>query len=350
MKPTVFLLCTLMLSSFCLAQDYVPYYQLVNRAEERFVEHMDSTCFADYDAAFNLCTPFLKDPYIAAQIALFLGDTARFDQYISLCFRMGMPLSAIHSSPMMALASKGDFAQHIALLHEQNFTEKVVDEAIRDEICLRCYRSDSLKAYMDNDPQLVDEFNTFEHETRNYLLDEFLQFGKFPNQHLIGITSDASLKHFHEEFDRPDVYMLLNGMPGFYQEERGLRTKCPYNIILHSRCFFREHKELFIQAMKKGYLHPMDIAILEETSIVWNHSSEDERERCPVATLRLCYNVYTPNPVQAHKTIYSEKAEDLKQVEENRASIFMQKFSVDLQKKRLEQAYGFKFFFDFKHR
>lgn len=350
MKPIVFLLCLMMLSSFGLAQNYIPYYRLINRAEELFVENKDSSCFAYYDAAFDTCEPFLKDPYIAAQIALFLGDTIRFDKYISLGFKQGMPLSSINSSPLIQSANKGDFKEHITSLYEQNFKEKLVDKAILDEICLRCYRSDSLKAYMENDPILVDEFNAFEHETRNYLLEQFLQFGKFPNQRLIGITKDETLERFHQEYNRPDLYMLLYGVPGFHGEEQSLRTKCPYNIILHSRCFFREHKELFIQAMKNGYLHPMDIAILEEHAIVWNESGEDKREICPEAAVRLCYNVYTPNPIAPHKTTYSEKEEDLKQVEENRASIYMQKFSVDLQKKRLEEAYGFKFFFDFKNR
>ena len=85
-------------NSFSQKKTYIEYYNLVNKAEEEFVMKMDSSCYKYYDVAFAKNKPFLKDPYIAAQIALYLNDTLRFKHYLSIAFKNGMPLKSVAAS------------------------------------------------------------------------------------------------------------------------------------------------------------------------------------------------------------------------------------------------------------
>lgn len=339
-----------LLSGIGYAQNYAEYYQLINKAEEKFVLQRDSACYVEYDNAFKNFQPFLKDTYIASQIALFLGDTLKYFDYLKLCFENGMPISALNASLLVKRANTDALYSQISDLYSKSYKPVKVDKEILNEICLRCYQSDSIKTFMGSNDSLINLYYESENQAREYLLVNFLNQGVFPNQRMIGITTDKMLNDFFSEFNRPDVFMMLTGKPGHQQEEFSLRTKCPYNIILHSKCFFRQHIELFRTVMLNGYLHPMDFGILEETSILWHHSNKNATEDCGPPEVKTCYNIFGNSPLNSSFNIFTNTEEGLKQVEINRELIYMQKYSVDLQKKELEEGYGFKFFFDFKNR
>lgn len=63
---------------------YLGYYDLINAAEEAYVINKDTTaCFADYDKAFSsVSRPFIKDYYIAAEIACHSGSRGRMLRYL----------------------------------------------------------------------------------------------------------------------------------------------------------------------------------------------------------------------------------------------------------------------------
>ena len=132
-----------LISSLSKSQDYSLYYDLINEAEERFVEDRDSSCYAKFDQAFESFEPFLKDPYIAAQIALHLGDTNRFYHYLTICFQNGMPITALNSSPLISNSIID--REIISEIFDKTYNAKQVDTKTMEDICLKCYQSDSIK-------------------------------------------------------------------------------------------------------------------------------------------------------------------------------------------------------------
>src|SRR5690349_1287502 len=88
------------ISQNCFGQkNYLGYFDLVNRAEEQFVVNNNKTkCYALYDSAFSeYDKPFVKDFFIASQIAYYNGDTGRFLNYIKRGFDAGMTFQCLHA-------------------------------------------------------------------------------------------------------------------------------------------------------------------------------------------------------------------------------------------------------------
>lgn len=343
------ILCLLIsLSNETLAQNYSTYYTLINSAEEKFILNRDSSCYAAYDQAFAQYSPYLKDPFIASQIAFSLGDTNKFYAYLKICFQHGMPLSVVNASPFIRKGLHAALMKEISLRYSEYYIEKKYDPILYDEIALMSYQSDSIKAFMGKDTSLINAFNRSEHATRSFLLDRLLHQGIFPNQMLFGISSDAKYDAFYTKTGRPDIRNRLDPFRSIspIPVEYNLYLERPDNIILHSRCFYTEHKDLFIQAMLNGYMHPKAIGILEETAVLWHKNDHDPQEKCPAAPYKIGYNIYGYNPMSAQQ-IFTSTPSGIAQVEKNRKAIYMQKFSIDLEKRKLEKMEGFKFFFDF---
>jgi len=349
----ILLLFSLCCSSVALPQlrgatdDALRYHDLVNAAERAFLAHRDSSCYPLYDEAFRVHRPFLKDPYIAAQIAFSLRDTARFLGYLQVGFRHGMPLTAVEAAPLF----RGHLSPDLRAAIRQRFASAkaltMVDPVLRDTICAMCYRSDSIKLSMGRDPAQLERFLQEEMRTRRFLLDSFLVHGRFINEQVLGISSDAVWNDFLRRTGRKDPY-AMPGLPAMaMQEELELRLKCPLNIVLHGNCFFQQHWALFEQALRNGTLHPKDFAILEETSVLWYKKPDAEHESCPPPVLRSTYYNIFHGP--ADRT-YVNTPEGLAEVERNRAAIHLQTYAADEEKLRLERAEGFAFFFDFVDR
>lgn len=324
------------------AKDYRTYYKLINKAEENFILKRDKSCLKYYDKAFKKYEPFLKDPFIASQIALSQGDSVRFFKYIQICFENGMPITALNTSSLIKNRNVGVLKNKIEKVFKESYNVKSIDKFSQNKLFLQCYQSDSIKVKVG----VNSDFFISEDATRKYLLDSFLVVGKFPNERLFGITTSELYYNLLNQNHLPYLYPDDSG----FLEEYELRLKCPFNIVLHSKCFYRENKSLFFQAMLNGYLHPKELGILEETSILWYQDiSKNDYESCENASYKICYNIFNKSPFDS-KHIFDDTPEGLKIVEKNRKSIFMQKYSVDLQKKKLEKEIGIKFFFDFKDR
>lgn len=339
----------ILISSNLFSQDkpYIQYYNLVNKAEEEFVMKMDSTCFMYYDMAFAGNKPFLKDPYIAAQIALYLNDTLRFNHYLSIAFRNGMPLKAVTASKFIQDRYYPKLYKSIAVNYANNYSAPKIDSALLGQICLMCYQSDSLKLKVGGESQA---FYKNENETRTFLLENLLKKRVFANEHLLGITSNAMWTQFYRKFNRTDLYAGDGLTNPQYSEECELRLKCPMNIVLHSQCFFQENKALLFKAVQTGYLHPKDYGILEETSVLWfKESTTNPAEKCKRPTQLISYNIFGTDPTRKVQ-VFDGTAEGFQRADANRAKIYMQKFTIDRMKKELEEKYGFAFFFDFVDR
>lgn len=333
------------LNVFSQGKSYVDYYNFINKAEEEFVMKMDSSCYSYYDRAFASNKPFLKDPYIAAQIALYLNDTLRFNHYLKIAFQNGMPLKAVTASRFIKERYHPNLYKRINQLFKLHYVAPTIESALQKTICEMCFESDSLKLKTGGDSP---QFHASENEARVYIRDYLLGKGIFPNEHLLGITTDELLRDFYKKTNRKNLYSQTT--PPDYSEETELRLKCPMNIILHSQCFFQENKDLLFQAVQAGYLHPKDYGILEETSVLWfKESTTNPAEKCKLPKEPVSYNIFGIDP-RSKIQLYDVTAEGVKRADANRSKIYMQKFTIDKRKKELEEKYGFAFFFDFLDR
>lgn len=326
-------------------QSYIAYYQLVNQAEAQFVLKKDSSCFNLFDQAFQSATPYLKDPFVASQIALYLGDTTRFYHYLTRCFELGMPLTSVNASPLLVRSMTKAMKTKLHHLYDQHYREPTIDLQLNEQLCWWCYQSDSLKV---NIGGRSTEFHENEDATRQIIRERFLLNGLFPNEHLVGISTNALEQGFFEKNPRPALFDDQLPAGASPPDEFELRRKCPYNLILHSKCFFVENETYFFQAMVNGYLHPKEYAILKETSIIWHKNDQNPNDTC-VNPTEICYNIFGRSPL-LREQIFTDTEEGLLTVEENRAHIYLQKYSIDLAKREMEQSLGIKFFFDFTNR
>lgn len=344
-----YILGLLLLTAFnVFSQDksYAEYYKLVNKAEEEFVFKMDSSCFMYYDRAFAANKPFLKDPYIAAQIALYLNDSLRFKHYLSIAFKNGMPLKSVTASRFIQERYYPQLYKTVARLYKQYGKRPNVDKEIVEQICVMCYQSDSLKLKTGENSQ---QFYKNENETRRYLA-ELLKKNMFPNEHLLGITTTEMLQEFYKRSGRKDLYVDAGTTHVPTSEECDLYSKCPLNIVLHSSCFFQQNKRALFKAVEMGYLHPKEYGIMEEASVLWyKEPAANPEEKCTRPAEIISYNILGTDPASKVQ-VYNETEEGIQKAEANRAKIYMQKFRVDKQKKELEEKYGFAFFFDFVDR
>jgi len=344
MKLLALFALLLVFSFSVLSQDYSSYYKLVNEAEEQFVLKRDNTCFALYDEAFASNKPFIKDPYIASQIAFYLGDTNRFYGYLRICFSNGMPVTAVDASPMLRTKLKPYSRIKISQIAKLHYKATEPDSTLYANICMCCYQSDSIKMVMNRDPIKIQRFYASENAARIYILDSLLRKGIYANEHLIPISSLEETKKFYKTYNRPDPYQQFPSSSDKSVYE--LRAICPFNILLHSHCFFQEHRELFFEMVKKGYLHPKEYGIMEETSIVWYEKDNNSGEQCSQPQVKTCYNILGLDAMRSNNC-YTSTKEGLETVEINRKAIYMQSFAIDEAKKRLEKDLGIVFFFDF---
>lgn len=326
------------------ASDYTTYHDLVNRAEQRFIAQRDSSCYSAYDSAFAAYRPFIKDPYIAAQIAFSLRDERRMLHYLGIAAQAGMPLTAVNAAPLLRNGLNAQQRAVITRLFECAVVTPPERPDLLDRVCAFCHESDSIKLVMGTDPESNQAFWRSEAATLRFVLDSFLVHGRFINERVLGISTTAGRQDFLRRTGRRDPYA---GYGPQSPEENELRLKCPMNIVLHSRCFFTTHRPLFVQAMRNGYLHPKEFATLAETAVLWHQGEDHSPDECIVVpSPDGYYNVFRG----PRKHTFTDTPEGLAHVERNRAAIHLQSYAVDQQKLALERAEGFAFFFDFVDR
>ncbi|KAA5532512.1 hypothetical protein F0919_17160 [Taibaiella lutea] len=324
--------------------NYNHYYEIINRAETEFVNHGNRECFKYYDSAFSIFDePFVKDAYIAAEIACYLKDTMAMFHYFDICFKNGLPLSSIRSAPILRYINKTDFYPSICALYDKDKNIKKTDIAAQRTIWLFCYESDSIKLKIGRDSLIRQQWFKEENGFREYIFKQYLSKGLFPGERIIGIATDsmyeANLRYFHKK----DLY----GSIGFvtddeYKQDYDLLSKYALSVFIHSKCSFWKYKEQLWQAVLNGYLQPKEYAILEVTSTLWNQHNENSWDDCNISKKDLYYYIL---PDELRKGVVSDQSIDI--IEQNRQKIYLQSYKIDEAKKQLQQQTGIWFFYDF---
>jgi len=342
------------------SKDFKDYYKSVNEAEEAFVANGDvKQSFSLYDKAFKSYNrPFVKDCYVAAQIAYCTGDTNHFFHYLSLAFKNGMPLSAYPAAPVLrATLSDEKIYPSVVRCYEANGNAYVIDTAAADRVMLLCYTSDSLGRVANRDNDIIQKRIAHEAYFTRYVDSVYLTKGVFPSEKLLGITTDKGYDDFVKRYNRKNLFddaAFSEMFGGVAQDELANRTEyslwnnAAFAIFVHNTCTWQEYEKKLWQCVLNGYLSPEDVGLLHEISVLWNRTGAyaTAKKICDYPEQEAYYNILPFERMRA-KQLYVTDAGKVKVVEQNRAKLYMQKFSVDQQKKKMEKEKGMKFFFGF---
>lgn len=348
--PLFFLLLILLCSKIqsSNAQNYHQYHALVNEAEKQFLLKDDSKkAFKLYDEAFKkFKRPFLKDVYVAAQIAYYKGDTTQFLSYIKKCYDLGMTIQCLHKAPIFAIIF--DNTNLVRVLNNSYNKRKVItiDTAIRDSVFLKFHLMELAKDEMGKDTDLIQKFKQMDILNTIYY-SSFLKKGVFPSEQLIGIETDSIFNYLLQKYKlkpRLSVQEKLSNsnikfgkpLPNDYE----LWNSMAYISYLHYPCSFQRDKNLLIKAIETGFVHPKDIALMEEWQAL-DQNNDFSVHDC----------TFTPKPYYYNlkSDLTKTDSASLIGVEENRKRLNMQEYSVDVIKKKMEREKGFVFFFGFHH-
>jgi hypothetical protein len=352
---SIFLLFSVVILFQVQAQQ-IKYYNSINIAEELFVTKHDISCFEKYDKAFKTnARYFAKDAYIAAQIAYYLKDDQHTVGYLKRAFELGLPFSALKAAPIFSNIDKSALYPQIVATY-QSCQKPKFDTATRDEIYQRCFQSDSIKFYMGRDPQKIKAFNETENDFRSYLFVNLLSKGNFPNENMIGIATDSIYNDFLKRFGHIDPWAAaekqmfgtnISNTPMEFE----LLAKYSFSVLLHSHCSFPNYQKQLLEAVMNGYMQPIEYAILHETSIAWI-KQDNPANTCTPSLSKAYYNILPNDPTRTkvQTRIADTDLEGLQLVEQNRAQICMQKYSIDQLKFRDQKELGIDFFFDFINR
>ncbi len=180
---------------------------------------------------------------------------------------------------------------------------------------------------------------------------QFLTKGVFPSEQLIGLYSEEGFNHFLLKYHLTPIesqfgkYSTINNtnittnnitVP----DDIDLWNKCAFISFIHYPCSFNKYKDHFWQAVENGYVHPKDYAMLEEW-FVKSFGNPNYLHDCIEESQSYYYNII--------RELSVTDTELLKKVEEKRASKHLQKYSIDLAKKRFQKEHGIIFFFGFFH-
>lgn len=328
-------------------QNYLPYFDQINIAEETFVSKGDAKLsLKQYDKAFASCRkPFVSDLFIASEIAWASGDTSRFLNYISTCFKRGMTFECLHYPPLFQTIFSDSLLLHKLQTLYSSSTKETVNVALRDSVYMHYYREQMVKKFIGRNREGLPAMHEVEKKNAAYF-NTFLQDGQFPSEQMIGLFSEAGIDSFLNKYNlatfkvnfqlpkttgdktlntfemQPDDYMLTN--------------HAAIVTYMHYTCEFERNKALFWKAVEAGYLHPKDYCFLEEwavhsaNGINYQHDCTYDRQPC-------YYNLYWELKVTDPVLIET--------VENNRKAKHLQKYSIDQAKRKLQESNGFRFFF-----
>ena len=350
-------------------QDYTKYYQFINKAEAAYVtQHNVRDSYRWYDQAFNAYSkPYVKDAYIAAQIAFASGDTERMIQYLAVAFKNDMPLSAFPAAKMFRNLDSSNPAlyQRVAILSEKYKESYPVDLQVRNEIDSMMHECDSLHETMGRNPELIHAHAIQEVAFRQYIVDRFLSKGAFPSERIIGLQTEQRDSnylinhHLNDPFARGIAYfsnsktmnkgVIMQFTQVTDKEEWTFMNRKALIPFIHYTCTYERYGKMLWQAVLHGYLHPKDWGMLQEMSYAWNHTRKLSVDECNYPKQDVYFNILHNSPLHPETNTYVTAPELIAKAEANRAAALMQSFSVDEQKKALEQSQGFLFFTGFMH-
>ncbi len=276
---------------------YSQYYIIVNSAEEAFVNNNIDSCYRLYDSAFKAFDkPFVKDIYVAAQIAYWHGDTDVFLHYLQIAFNEGMPLECVYIAPILkGIKNNLLFNDRVNELYKHRVIFKI-DEKIKDTIYTIKHREREAHDLLNGPYNKENIVNMKKVNNENVTaIIKYLDRGIWPSEKVIGIYTDDDYESFLNRHNYREKQDDLSKFAGIkltpILSSYALYNEAAYIPLLHDPYRFYEIKAKLFKMVKNGLLHPGDYALFEEWSYHAKRVDEKYTTSCPELVKRPLYNI-----------------------------------------------------------
>lgn len=302
--------------------NYFDYHTQINKAETFLLKenNLDS-CFYYYDKAFKeFDFIFVKDLVNAAQIAKL--NNRDYEKYIIQGFKNGLKINHLESYPIFKdVVNKLKKDKQISQLYNEN--RKVYLKRIDLEYLNSIY--DFVVLDQKYREQRRDYFNSKISYNLNKL-SKWINTKGFPSDKLLGISDSTifrenkSLKNdiISREQKTPSKFKFYTSI----KEESFSQYFLDSFIMTSGLCFFKENnKDLLLKEIKKGNLHPKDVAYFCDAA--YFNSKMNGLDRC--GTTKVCplftntfddqneFNIYKANEVRREFYIIDYEIDKLKE-------------------------------------
>lgn len=355
--------------------NYFHYHSLVNQAETNFFlhENIDSAIYLYKKAFKEFDFVFAKDCIMAAQIAVYAKRNNNAVLFINKGFEEGITIEILQPIKVFNnfLKDKNIISQlkiNYPILHKKylarinvNMLRKITDAFFIDEI-------NKNWAYNTNNRNISDSINI----NNLYLIDTLTRQIGMPGEKLIGLDNNNLLKdlcyenedglyriqHRDKEKDGYKATGYEKTLIGIYTAKTGeVAQNKVYIILLHHPCTFFYLKNLWEDAIKKGEIHPRDVAALYDWAYGPPGNSGWRTNKlfdCCTIVQKIYpnyfYNCFFAKyyEMQNSKTIgYGNQnvfipLTDTKETNEMRRAMYMVDYEVDLAKNKYQKEYEFK--------
>lgn len=261
--------------------NYFNYHREINKAEHLFfVENKQRQAFAIYDKLLqHYDFVFVKDYFIAAQIACKYRDTQKVYRYLTACFKNGLRIGQLSLSP--ALADCG--------MQEQNPKLRSIYDSCRKMYLAKIdldYLGKMYQQYSEdqNDKSLPRQQYNEALRRHLELLIGYIKTKGFPSDKLIGIEDSSvkvngrNLEQWYKKvcrdnFVRPNDHLSFN--------DNGSLSSCvALWLLLHHSCAYQYLEPYILAEIRKGNLHPRDAALLYDNMRRMVHLADDPKLGC----------------------------------------------------------------------
>lgn len=243
---------------FSQKKNYIDYHKDINKAEELFFmkNKTDSALFY-YDKVFaNYEFIFVKDLVNAAQIAIFSKKS--YKKYIEQGFEQGLKMSHLRNYPLFSKVYI-DLLRDRKLITAYSINRKKyiarIDFKYLDwiyKIAIKDQKNKSVKG----------KYTALVFQTTERLKDSIIKKG-FPGDKLIGIADSTIFKEIKKPY--LDLYEQRKSDPKLWymtSDENILSPNWPQIMLVHNTCSFALYKDILMDQMGKGNIHPRDIALI----------------------------------------------------------------------------------------
>ena len=239
--------------------NYYIYNNKINNAEILyFMENKVDSSLAIYNEVFDTYEfIFLKDLLNAAQIAVF--NNKDYEKYLFKSFEFGFRIDDLNKFPLFKdIHKKYQTDKRIMMIFKKarihylkkidlKYLDYIYNIAIKDQI-------DKYKF----------DYDTRIYKSINNLMDTIKRKG-FPGERLLGITDTLIFKENGlKKLDINERSRKQKITNHFIYRANRLHFGTSIPILLHHRCVSSAFKDVFLVEIKKGNMHPQDLAFIND--------------------------------------------------------------------------------------
>jgi hypothetical protein len=281
MKNTFYLLLILSFFAFkCDAKnehDYLHYHECIRGIENDFFQNGDTSkgilaryldLFEDYDFLY------LQDCYTAMQLAIFLHDESHFMKFMEKATKNGLNKSNLSHFQYIVASSyyrKNEKAIDSIITENRPFYLSRINKDLLTEV-VKLYGLDQAQKNCLPKESMVNCNSRYKEAykiTLKKMLDLIREYG-IPSDRQIGVDQDdlltelgvyhKSLMHSYDLYK--DYYNITSSQ--YHLEDRVAASTLLIPLMWHGNCSWLALKPFLKEQLKKGNIHPRDIAIIKD--------------------------------------------------------------------------------------